>query len=98
MDSYEKFKNTSLPEKKYFHSSLKDGKREAMDIFLMNNTNTYTMFGWNIFNFNNFEDFHNHYVKKDVLLSADVFEKFISICLTYYNLSPCHYISAPGLS
>ena len=53
---------------------------------------------WNIFNFNNFEDFHNHYVKKDVLLSADVFEKFISICLTYYNLGPCHYISAPGLS
>ena len=33
-----------------------------------------------------------------MLLSADVFEKFISICLTYYNLDPCHYISALGLS
>ena len=27
VDSYEKFKHTSLPEKKYFHSSIDDGKR-----------------------------------------------------------------------
>ena len=45
-----------------------------------------------------FRDFHNHYLKKDVLLLADVFEKFISTCLEYYNLDPCHYFSAPGLS
>ena len=36
--------------------------------------------------------------KKDVLLLVDVFEKFISTCLKYYNLDPCHYFSAPGLS
>ena len=28
VDSYEKFKHPSLPEKKYFYSSSKDGKRE----------------------------------------------------------------------
>ena len=28
---------------------------------------------------------------------ADVFEKFISTCLKYYKLDPCHYFSAPGL-
>ena len=28
VDSYEKFKHLSLPEKKYFYSSLKDGKRD----------------------------------------------------------------------
>ena len=28
VDSYEKFKNPSLPEKKYFYSSLRDGKRD----------------------------------------------------------------------
>ena len=33
-----------------------------------------------------------------MLLSADVFEKFISNSLKYYNLDPCHYFSAPGLS
>ena len=41
---------------------------------------------------------HNHYLKKDVLLSADVFEKFISMCLKFYGLNPCHYFSSPGLS
>ena len=35
---------------------------------------------------------------KDILLSADVFEKIISASLKYYNLDPCHYFSAPGLS
>ena len=37
-------------------------------------------------------------LKKDVLLLADVFEKFISTCLKYYELDPCHYFSSPGLS
>ena len=31
-------------------------------------------------------------------MSADVFEKFIVTCLKYYELDPCHYFSAPGLS
>ena len=43
-------------------------------------------------------DYHNHYLKKDVLLSADVFEKFISMCLKFYGLDPCYYFSSPGLS
>ena len=29
---------------------------------------------------------------------ADVFEKFTDTCLKYYELDPCHYFSAPGLS
>ena len=46
----------------------------------------------------NIGDYHDHYLKKDVLLLADVFEKFIDTCLKYYKLDPCHYFSAPGLS
>ena len=46
----------------------------------------------------NMGDYHNHYLKKDVLLLTDVFEKFIDICLKYYGLDPCHYFSSPGLS
>ena len=37
-------------------------------------------------------------MRKDVLLLADVFEKFLTTSLKYYNLDPCHYYSAPGLS
>ena len=43
-------------------------------------------------------DYHNHYLKKDILLLADVFEKFIDTCLKFYGLDPCHYFSYPGLS
>ena len=43
-------------------------------------------------------DYHDHYLKKDVLLLADVFEKFIGTCLKYYGLDLCHYFSSPGLS
>ena len=48
--------------------------------------------------FNKFKDFHNHYLKRDVLLLVDVFETFISTSLKDYNLDPCHYFNAPGLS
>ena len=43
-------------------------------------------------------DYHDHYLKKDVLLFADVFGKFIGTCFKCYWLDPCHYFSSPGLS
>ena len=43
-------------------------------------------------------DFHNLYVKKYVLLLADVFEYFIDRCLKFYGLDPCHYFGSPGSS
>ena len=42
------------------------------------------------------DDYHDNYLKKGVLLLA-VFEKFISVCLKYHGLDPCHYFSSPGL-
>ena len=43
-------------------------------------------------------DYHDHYLKKDVLLLTCVFEKFIKTCLEFYGLDPSHYISSPGVS
>ena len=43
-------------------------------------------------------DYHDLYLKTDVLLLADVFEKFINTCLDYHGLDPCHYFPSPGLS
>ena len=98
VDSYEKFKHPSLPEKKCFYSSLKDSKRDRSNGHISDEQYQHLQNVWDTFNFNTFEDFHNHYLKKDVLLLADVFEKFIFTCLKYYDLDPCHYFSAPGLS
>ena len=53
---------------------------------------------WNVFKMNTMGDYHDLYLKTDVLLLADVFEKFISTCLDYYGLDTCHYFSGPGLS
>ena len=46
----------------------------------------------------NISDTFDHYLKKDVLLLADIFEKFIDKCLKLYKLDPCHYFISPGLS
>ena len=43
-------------------------------------------------------DYHDHYLKKDVLQLADIFEKCIGTCLKYYGPDSCHYFSSPGLS
>ena len=43
-------------------------------------------------------DYHDHYLKTNVLLLTDVFEKFINTCLKYYGLDFCHYFSSRGLS
>ena len=43
------------------------------------------------------KDYHNLYLKLDVLLLADVFEKFRNNKLTNYGLSPSHYLRPPGI-
>ena len=98
VDSYEKFNYQESSLKEAFYSSIDDEKRVKGDGHISNDKYSHLKNVWNTFNFKNFRDFDNHYLKKDVLLLADVFEKFIDTCLKYYGLDPCHYFSAPGLS
>ena len=44
------------------------------------------------------KDYHDLYLKCEVLLLADVFEKFRNNRLENYRLCPSHYLSPPGLS
>ena len=85
-----------MPARKYFFSSIKKGKigddgKVSSDHISIKNI-------WDKFEMKNMGDYHDHYLKKDVLLLADVFEKFIGTCLKYYGLDPCHCFSSPGLS
>ena len=43
-------------------------------------------------------DYHELYLKCNVLLLADVFEKFRNNSLKYYGLCPNHHLSAPTLN
>ena len=70
MDSFEKFFEDKLPDKCEFFSSLKDRCISEKDCFKVINV-------WNVFKMNTMGDYHDLYLKTDVSLLADVFEKFI---------------------
>ena len=68
ISSYEKFKHPSLPEKKYFYSSLRDGKRDNSDGHICDEQYLHLQNVWKEFEFNIFEDFHHHYLKKRCII------------------------------
>ena len=76
MDSFQKFSEDKLPDRREFFSYLKDeyinekGYSHAINV-------------WNTFKMNTIGDYHDLYLKTDVLLLADVFEKLK--CLEYYG-------------
>ena len=96
MNSFERFSEKKLPDKEYFYGSLKDG--EKLDDHVSDKEYLRSKKLWNALNMKNMVDYHDHYLKKDVLLLVNVFEKFIDTCLTFYKLHLCHYFSSPGLS
>ena len=102
MDTFKRFGEEELPDKKYFYSSVKDGTTidsgKKLDGHISDEDYLTCKKIWNKFNVKNMGDYHDHYLKKDVLLLTDGFEKFIGTCLTFYKLDPCHYFSSPGLS
>ena len=91
MDSTEKMKYPKLPPKDAFYSSLllegisQEDYKHAQKV-------------WKTFKMRNMQDYHDLYLKSDVLLLADCFENFRSKCMEYYKLDPAHYYTTPGLS
>ena len=70
MDSFE------VPDRSKFFSSLKDECIREKDYLHATDV-------WNMFKMNTLGDYHDLYLKTDVLLLADAFEKFINTCLDY---------------
>ena len=90
MDSFDKF-DEKLPTKEDFYSILNDEHISDKDYEHAQNV-------WKTFSILNMGDYHNLYLRSDILLLADVFENFRKTCLEYYKLDPCHYFTSPGLS
>ena len=91
MDTFEKFNKTELPTKEEFYSILSGEHITDEDYQHAQNV-------WNTFQLQTMGEYHNLYLKSDILLLADVFENFRKTCLQYYKLDPCHYFTSPGLS
>ena len=89
MDSWGKFKETSLPSIEKFYSNLNmsgvsDGDyKHACSI-------------WREFGIRNMGEYHDLYLRTDVVLFANVFESFRRVCLENYGLDPSHFYTALG--
>ena len=91
MDDWEKFNETSLPEKEDFYSHLNmeditdadyaHAKRVCKD-----------------FEIKNLGEYHDLYVQSNTLLLADVFENFRNMCLEIYEFDPAKFLSARGFA
>ena len=89
MDCFETFNLTELPTKDEFFSVQHITNREY----------DHAKKVWETFNLKNMAEYHELYLKSDVLLLADVLtESFRKTCLQYYKLDPCHYFTSPGVS
>ena len=91
MDCWQKFSDTKLPEKDEFYSLLTDEN-------ISDEQYKHAQKVWNNFNMKTMGDYHDVYLKSDILLLAYVFENFRKTCHQYYELDPCHYFTSPGLS
>lgn len=89
--SLSKSDETKLPKKEDFYSKLNDSHISAGDYEHAEKI-------WNEFEMNTIGDYYDLYLKSDVLLLADVFEEFRSVCLENYKLDPAWYFTAPGLA
>ena len=84
MDSWERFGETSLPDKADFYSKLNDEHITDEDY-------EHAQTVWKEFGCRTLGDYHDSYVKTDVVPLADVLENFREICLRQYGLDLAHY-------
>ena len=91
IDSWERFNETSLPDKKAFYSNV-----NMKDITDADYRHAKIVFEYLIKR--NLGDYHDLFVQSDTLLLADVSENFRNMCIKVYELDPAHFLSAPGLA
>ena len=87
----DRFSETKIPDQKEFTNKLTGKVLSDEDFKRAHHI-------WELFSCESLEDYHNIYLKVDVVLLADVFEKFRKMCMETYKLDATHYFSAPGLA
>jgi hypothetical protein len=90
INSQNRFLETELPLIHEFTTTLK-GKISQEDY-------NHAQKVWKTFGCKNLGEYHDLYLKTNVLSLADVWTEFRKISIEYYELDLSHYISAPSLS
>ena len=91
MSSLDKFAENQLPPQKAFYSNLNMSN-------INNDDYEHAQKVWNAFSIHNLGEYHDLYLKTDVILLANVFEAFRDTCLEHYKLNPAHFYTSPGLA
>lgn len=89
MNDAQRLEETSLPPINCFYSQLNE---ESISEEEYHRAKTV----WNKFNCQTMRDYHDLYLKSDVVLLADVFENFRTLFRECYGLDPCHYRTLAG--
>ena len=88
---WEKFNETSLPEKEDFYSHLNMGNITDADY-------AHAKRVCKDFEIKHLGEYHDLYIQRDMLLLADVFENLQNMCLETYELDLAKSPSAAGLA
>ena len=91
MTSCDKFTKSQLPPKEAFHTSLNMSDISEYDY-------EHARKVWRAFNLKHLGEYHNLYLKTDVILLDNVFEAFRDTCLEYYRLDLAHFYTSSGLA
>ena len=85
MDTWERFNETSLPDKEAFYSNL-----NMADIKNIDHRHAKRVF--KSLNNKNLGDYHDFYVQSDTLLLADIFQNFRKMFFEVYELHPAYFL------
>ena len=91
VDGADKFLLNELPPKDAFFNDLRQEAISDADY-------AHAQLVWDEFDCQTLGEYHDLYLKLDVLLLSDCFESFRTTCMVGYELDPCHYYTSPGLS
>ena len=91
MISHEKLEETELPPQDAFYNDLKDEPLSNEDYQRAQET-------WTHFGIKTMRDYHDHYLKSDVLLLCDVFQHFRQTVFNKHRLDCLHFYTLPSLA
>ena len=91
MNSWDRFKETSLPSIKHSYSNFNMSGVSNTDY-------EHACSIWREFEIRNMGEYHNLYLRSTVILLANVFESFRQVCLENYGFDPSHFYMAQGLA